>query len=240
MQAHCASADLHYKIGRHRASGEFYITREKRKTRRTKFDGEFLHLFDQDISVQLQDLRDDLLFFHSAALEFAGKACMLVGSSKSGKSTTTLALLQEGFCYLSDEIAPVDPKTLSVHPYPRALWLRRESPALRLANRKLETSRMVCIPAEALPKGTGENKVPLATVFFVRHCPEAAQPSIRLMAKPRAAAQLLASALNPGAHSENGLDAAVKIAERVDCYDLVTAGLSETCAIIKDALNRSR
>lgn len=239
MQSHWASADLNYTIGKHVASGEFYITRGNRKFQRTKFDGEFLYLFEQDISIELQTLRDDLFFVHSAALEFAGKACLLVGPSKSGKSTTTLALLYEGFRYLSDEIAPVNPKTLHVYPYPRALWLRRESPSMQLPSCKIETSRMVCIPTGAFPNGASENQTPLAAVFFVRHCSEAARPSIRIMPKPRAAAQLLAGALNPGAHSGNGLDAAIEIAERIVCHELITADLTETCAIIKDTLVES-
>ncbi len=98
---------------------------------------------------------------------------------------------------------------------------------------------MVCIPTGAFPNGTSENQAPLAAVFFVRHGPETARPSIRIMPKPRAAAQLLACALNPGAHSGNGLDAAIEIAERIVCHELITAGLSETCALIKDALIES-
>jgi hypothetical protein len=54
----------------------------------------------------------------------------------------------------------------------------------------------------------------------------------KLRRRPR----LLAHTLNPGAHSANGLDTAVEIGTRPVCYELMTAGLSETCAVIRNAL----
>ena len=199
-------------------------------------DGEFLHLFEKEICVQLQELRRDLYFVHSAALEYQGKACMLIGRSKSGKSTTTWALLHHGFRYLSDELAPVDPKTLHVHPYPRAVWLRRASPGAQHTGRKIQTSWMLCIPPHEFPGGAVDKPIPLDAVFFVRHNPQSPHPSLRTVARSTAVAQILASALNPGAHSGNGLDAAIEIATRTACYQLFTADLDETCAIVKEAL----
>jgi len=102
MQVNFASEDLNYTIGRDKGSGDFYIAREERESLRAKVDGEFLYLFEQEISVQLQELRRDLYFVHSAVLEYEGKACMLVGPTKSGKSTTTWALLHHGFRYSSE------------------------------------------------------------------------------------------------------------------------------------------
>jgi len=236
LQANSATADLNYTIGRDQGSGDFYIHRGKRESLQAKVDGEFLHLFEKEISVQLQELRPDLYFVHSAALEFQGKACMLIGPSKSGKSTTTWALLHQGFRYLSDELAPVDPKTLQVHPYPRSLWLRRVSPGAGHRGRKIQTGWMLCIPTNEFPGGAVDRPIPLDAVFFVRHNPQSPHPSLRTVARSTAIAQILASALNPGAHSGHGLDAAIEIATRAACYQLLTADLDETCAIVKEAL----
>jgi hypothetical protein len=235
--ANCSPADLNYTIGREKDSGEFYIHREKRESLRAKVDGEFLHLFEKEISVRLQELRRDLYFVHSAALEFRGKACMLIGRSKSGKSTTTWALLHHGFRYLSDELAPVDPETLHVYTYPRAIWLRRASPGAGHPGQKIETAWMLCIPSNQFPNDVVEKPIPLGAVFFVRYSPDSRFPSLRPVSRPTAAAQILARALNPGAHSGNGLDPAIQIAKHVRCFELVTAGLPETCALIGEVLN---
>jgi hypothetical protein len=238
-QAQFTTADLNYTIGREKDSGEFYIHRERRESLRTKIDGEFLHLFEKEITVQLQELRRDLYFIHSAALEYQGKACMLIGPSKSGKSTTTWALLHQGFRYLSDELAPVNPETLHVHPYPRAIWLRRASPGAQHLGRKIQTSWMLCIPTNQFSEGTIEKPIPLGAIFFVRHSPQSRHPLLRPVPRPTAVAQILGSALNPGAHSGNGLDAAIAIAMRTACFELFTADLDETCAIVKDTLSNA-
>jgi hypothetical protein len=240
MQVNLEPADLNYTIGRDKSSGSFFVSRGEQKSLMARQGGEFLYLFEQDITVQLQKLRRDLYFVHSAVLEFEGKACMLVGPNNSGKSTTAWALLHHSFRYLSDELGPVDPKTLQVHPYPRALWLRREPPGPhQLPSHKIQTSWMLCVPPESFPNGVSRNPTTLGAIFFVRYSPAAARPSCRLIGKAEAAGRILANALNPGAHSENGLDAAVEISTRTACFELLTTSLSEACAVIKAALMKS-
>ena len=133
-------ADIEYTIGKDSICNSFFIATKGRNSFKAEQEGEFLYLFDRELTIELQKLRPDLYFVHGAALEYEGKVCLLVGPSKSGKSVTTWALLNEGFRYLSDELAPVDPKTLDVYPYPRALWLRRRSPGPQLPSSHVQTS----------------------------------------------------------------------------------------------------
>jgi hypothetical protein len=44
-------------------------------------------------------------------------------------------------------------------------------------------------PQNAFPNGVSEKRTPLGAIFFVRHSPEAARPSVRIMPKTEAAAQ---------------------------------------------------
>jgi hypothetical protein len=98
---------------------------------------------------------------------------------------------------------------------------------------------MLCIPTNEFSDSTIEKPIPLGAIFFVRYSPESTHPSLRIIPQPTVVAQILASALNPGAHSGDGLDAAIEIATRTACYQLFTADLDETCAIVKDALTGS-
>jgi hypothetical protein len=45
-----------------------------------------------------------------------------------------------------------------------------------------------------------------------------------------AAARLFANALNPLAHANDGLDAAVAIAQAIPCFELDTSSLPQACA----------
>ena len=236
MQVNLEPGGINYTIAKDEKSNGLLIATCEGKRLAAKNEGEFLYLFDRELIIQLQKRRRDLYFVHSAVLELDGKACLLVGRSKSGKSTTTLALLHEGFRYSSDELAPVDSKSLYVHPYPRAIWLRRQSPGVQLANCKIQTSWMSCIPTKGFPHGVCEKPTPVGAICFIRHVPEASMPSFRIVGKAEAAARLLFHALNPAVHSENGLAPAIEIVKRTRCFEILTAGLPESCSMIKNAL----
>jgi hypothetical protein len=236
MQVEREAPDIEYTISKDRALGSFFLTTKKGVTFKAEQDGEILYFFDRELTIQLQKLRPDLFFVHGAALEHAGKVCLLVGPSKSGKSVTTWALLNEGFGYLSDELAPVDPGTLEVYPYPRALWLRRRAPISNLPPSTLETTWMLCVPTENFSSVADSKPAPLSAILFIRHAPGAARPYARPVGKAEAAARILASTLNPGAHPQDGLPLAIDIARRKPCFEVITAGLAETCALIKHTL----
>ena len=51
------------------------------------------------------------------------RVAVLAAPPTTGKSTLTLALLERGLAYLSDELAPVDLPTRCVYPYARAVSL---------------------------------------------------------------------------------------------------------------------
>ena len=237
MRQEPGTADLHYTVGRQNASSAFSLKREDQEPLGASDDSEFLLLFDNDISIELQKLRTDLFFIHAAALEFMGEALMLVGPSGSGKSTTTWGLLHHGFGYLSDELGPVDLKTLTVHPYSHALCLKREPPdAYPLPDKTLRTSRTLHVPVKEIPNGVAKGPLPLAAIFFICHRSEGSEPKVQPISKAAATARLLANALNPLAHPGDGLDGAAEIAASLACFELVSADLPETCALVKAAL----
>ncbi len=237
LQGNQGWLDLAYAVGRQPRSPAFFIQREGQDALLASDAGDFLYQFEKDMTIELEKLRRDLYFVHGAVLEFAGKACMLVGPSGSGKSTTTWALLHHGFRYLSDELAPVDLETLEVVPYPHALCLKAEPPAsYPLPTATLRTSRTLYVPIANLPSGVGSDPTPLATLFFVRYRPEIAVPTIRPMSKAEAAMRLFTNALNPLAHPEDGLDGAIAITTRCACFELFVADLHATCALMNATL----
>ncbi len=64
---------------------------------------------------------------HSASLAFNGFGVLLLGTSKGGKSTLTLASVIEGMQFLSDDFSTIDIKQGLLFPFPRALRLRKAS-----------------------------------------------------------------------------------------------------------------
>ena len=230
---HSETVDLEYVIGRQRGASAFFLKR--RETLLTATDASaFLFLFEEDLTLELQRVRCDLYFLHAAALEVAGKAYLLVAPAGSGKSTTTWALLHQGFGYLSDELGPVDLQTLEVHPYPHAVCLKDDPPAAYpLPARVLRTARTLHIAPGQLPSRVSTGPFPLAGIFFVQYRPDAPRPLVHPLSKAEAGARLFANALNPLAHRGEGLDDAIKIATASACFKLTTADLPTTCLLVQ-------
>ncbi len=71
----------------------------------------------------LSGIRSHLLF-HAAALSYNDKGIILVADSGYGKTTLALAMVRQGFRFLSDEIAALSLSNGELVPYPRCLWIR--------------------------------------------------------------------------------------------------------------------
>jgi hypothetical protein len=236
---HHGRVDRKYVVGRQRGSSAYFLRRGTEVLRTAADASEFLFVFEEDLTLELQKLRCDLYFLHAAALERAGKAYLLVAPAGSGKSTTTWALLHHGFGYLSDELGPVDLHTLEVHSYPHALCLKDEPPAAySLPVGVLRTARTLHIPSGNLPGGVQAGPLPLAALFFLQYSPEAHGPAVQPLSKAEAGARLFANALNPLAHPGEGLEGAIKIATASACFKLTTADLPTTCLLVQTTIEK--
>jgi hypothetical protein len=240
LAAEPAVPDLVYAVGRQSRGegGAFIIHRNGQPPLLAATEGHFLFLFEKDVTVELQKLRQDLYFVHSAVLRRAGGAFMLVGPPGSGKSTATWGLLHHGCEYLSDELAPVDLRTLEVLPYPHALCLKQVPPGpYRLPASTLRTWRALYVPAAALPGTASTCPAPLLAIFFCAYDPLATAPALRPLSGAEAATRLFVNTLNALAHPGGGLDGAIQIARRLPAFELVTAELPATCAVVAATLD---
>ena len=225
---------IKYRITRPGIGEERLIVRNGADPELARDDGEFLYMFEKDMTIETQKLRTDLYFIHAAVLELDGRALALVAPSGYGKSTTTWGLLHHGFKYLSDELAPVHLTAMQVHPFPHALCLKTLPPKeYPLPEETIFTARTAHVPAQFLPCETLSETVPLQAIFFVRFVGEISEPVLKPMAKGEAAARLFTNALNPLAHSGEGLDGAIEIVSNTHCFELLSSNLMSTCELIK-------
>lgn len=138
------------------------------------------------------------VFVHAGVVGWKGRALIFPGRSCSGKSTLIAALLRAGTIYYSDEYAVFDAEG-RVHPYPRALSLRRENgPPQRIAARKLGAR-------------TGTQALPAGAIFVCRYEPNAPWNPQQL-SPGEAALALLANAVAARARTREVLPALEKAA----------------------------
>jgi hypothetical protein len=196
-----------------------------------------LHL-DKQITLALQYRRPDLYFVHAAAVASSGRVAVLAAPSGTGKSTMTLALLERGFTYLTDELTPVDPQNFTVHPYPRALCLKASAPErYRLRSNSLGTGSRFYVPLESFRIAHHRRPMPLAAVFFLERRATNA-PAFRDMSTATAAAYLIANTLNSAAHSSDGLDVSLRLCSGVPCFALDSSDLDVACSAVEAVLSQ--
>jgi len=226
-------ADLEYEISLYEEPAkQIVISRKECSDLNTDDIGEFIFLFEKDMTIELQKLRSDLLFIHSAALEYKGMALLLVAPSGTGKSTTSWAMLNSGFSYLSDELAPLELNSMQVVPYPHALCLKAEPPIFKLPDDSLYTSKTIHVPVSS---DVSNSSLALSYIFYLEYDEGITEPIIKPISTAEASAKLYSNSLNILAHEngENGIQAAISVARHVKNYSLISNHLDKTCEQIK-------
>lgn len=194
---------------------------------------ELIYLLEGDLVVQLQLLRADLLFLHSAVVSFDDEAHLLIGRSGAGKSTTCWGLLHHGFHYVSDELAPIEISEGLVAPYSHALCMKSPPPAeYPIPDATCATGRGYHIPLSAMPTVAITADLPLRTIFFVDYQSGNATSTVTPIRHAEAAARLYPNILNALAHQNEGLDAARRLTEHVRCFRVNAGLLRSTCDMI--------
>lgn len=103
-----------------------------RKPARVESVARALDVVVTDLQRTLAHRADGLVFVHAGVVAWRGRALVLPGRSRSGKSELVAALVRAGADYLSDEFAVFD-RDGRVHPYARPIALRRADGAQRVA-----------------------------------------------------------------------------------------------------------
>lgn len=224
LQYHVKSIGLGDGFAVSRLDGDFHST--------ARDIGQSIYLLESDLVVQLQLLRSDLLFLHSAVVSDGRLAYLFTGPSGAGKSTTCWGLLHHDLHYLSDELAPVSLEKATVSPYAHALCLKSMPPAAYpTPDEALVTGRGIHIPLPAMPTPTLGGDLPIGSIFFVEHQTRNKKASAEQVGHAEAATRLYPNILNALAHKNDGLDAALRLTRDVECYRLDAADLADTCQL---------
>jgi len=191
-----------------------------------------------------------LVAVHAGAVVERGHAVVVAGPSGRGKTTLTLALVERGLDFLSDELAILDPATGRVLPYRRSLHVRPETCALLPGldvfcdqpSRDLgDGNEWVVSPAaltQTFPGGLAQD-VPLGSVLLLAERPREPEP-VALEEVPRAVAAMELLRGTPAAafdfaRSLQGVAAALGVAR---CARLRAGALDETVDAVLAWLER--
>jgi hypothetical protein len=187
----------------------------------------------------------EYLQLHASALQFQGSGVIFPGASGSGKSTLTAGLLARGWRYLCDEFALIHAETLALHPFPRAICIKRPSfPIIERLGLHLHPSTYAHKGAKGYvgfldahgvrPDAIGD-PCPIRFVIFP-HWEEGATPRLVPLSRADAAFQLHHVCFNLLNCRAVGLDVIAGMIRGADCFQLTTGTLEDTCALLEAAL----
>ena len=112
-----------------------------------------------------------LIILHGAVLEKEERVLVLAGESGAGKTTLAIELLQAGWNYVSDDVAPLDPATNQIISFPKPLNVKDLKTWRTLVPRwtppewSAEPAGGLPVPADAVAKTSKERVAPTHLVF---------------------------------------------------------------------------
>ncbi len=167
---------------------------------------------------------------------------ILPGDSGSGKSTLTAGLVAGGAKYLCDEFALIHAETLRLHPYPRAICIKKPSyeavasvglaPTARRFYFKGSKGHVTFInPAHTRPDAVG-GECPVRYIIFPKYR-EGAEPTLIPINRAEGAFALHRVCFNLLTCEAVGLDVLAGLVRGAKCYRLVCGDLHKTRELVR-------
>lgn len=182
------------------------------------------------------------LQLHAATLSFEGQGVVLVGNSGVGKSTLAAGLVSRGWTYLSDEFALIDPDTLRLHPFPKAMCIKAgsfdliERLNLPLWRRRHYVKAIKGAVGYIRPQDFAPGVVPLPCpirfVVFPKYG-EGEEPRLYPIPPAHAGFRLAGHAFNRKAFGTRAVSILSEIVRDAECLGLVSGPIEETCDLVE-------
>lgn len=160
-------------------------------------------------------------FVHAAVVTWQGRAIVIPGRSRAGKSTLALACVLAGAAFLSDELLAFDPARGTAGAFPRAIKIRDECVAYfpEIAGGFVGMGEGRFLRGEALGATAVGIEARVAAVVVPRWvCGDGL--CFGRISRGKALLALTASSLNFGSHGARSLDALSGMVGAAECFSL--------------------
>lgn len=190
---------------------------------------------EEDIENTLIQSIGNWVGFHAGAVMIGDTACVIPGNPDTGKTTTTFNLVELGQTFLCEEVAPVDPESLLVYPYPQVLGL---DGAYTEKYRSLypvtngELNLMDSGTARYRPYTAGSDPVPLKTILIPAYDPSRT-PEIENLSPGEVFIELLGYCFPPNTDDEHLFDSVIRICEAAEIFRLHSNSLRSMRELLK-------
>lgn len=206
---------------------------------------EVLPVLEWAINWRVIETRTEFVQIHAGTVARSGQGFILAGSSGAGKSTLVAGLLARGWDYLSDEFALVNPETLHLHAFPKALCIKSGSFGiieqlkfpfcLRGHYVKALKGRVAYVKPDDVRPNAIAAPCPIRFVVFPRFRGEK-KPSLYPIPRAQAAFMLAGHTMNRFQYGEQATPVLCNAVQGAQCYFLETGHIEASCDLLESLL----
>jgi len=204
-------------------------------------------LFEWGLNWCIGSYAHQYLIVHAAVIEKNGKAALFPAPPGSGKSTLCAGLMNRGWRLLSDELALISPKDLSVTPIPRPVSLKNESievmqkfsPDAIFGPIVCDTSKGTVTHMKASEESVARKSILARPEWIIFPKYEASAPA-KLVQRPKGHSfmEIAEQSFNYNILGLRGFETLKQLIDDCDCYDF-SYGMLDDAVEIFDALSSS-
>lgn len=186
----------------------------------------------------------DFLFYLHAGVVGTGTSCVLLpAAAGSGKSSLTLALVDRGFLYFSDEVALIEPGTFRVPPVPLAMCVKstgwdlmsRYYPEIVSLPVHVRSDEKVLRYVPPPANRADQSAVPVSHIMFPKYRP-GARTRLERVSRSEALGRLMGECLALRQRlDQNNVPELVRWIAGVECYELEFSSLEAATQLVVDA-----
>lgn len=191
---------------------------------------ELLFALEEDIENALIARLEGWIGFHAGAVAHGDHAVVTVGLSDTGKTSSTFQLIELGLDLIAEEVTPVDPMTLAVHPFPQVLTMSRRYAETFAALHPVRRGTLVyhdALMARYHPRQVRRTPVQIHTLLFPKYDP-ACHPRLEPVSPGDVLAEVLRYCFPPVGSDEQLYDHVIRVLQhchlwRVHSRDVASA-----------------
>ncbi|MCH8745771.1 MAG: hypothetical protein IIB31_09005 [Chloroflexi bacterium] len=210
---------------------------------RTHHEWQLFRFLECELDHMLADHVTSHLLLHSGSVAKDGAGIVIPGESGSGKSSLTLALLESGYEYFSDEIAVVDSQSGELRSFPKPVSIKNRSNFPNLFGPEnlwfgpesdVQDSVWYVHP-EDLGAVVADKPVPIRYIIFPTRCAPS-DAALRPLTAGQALTQLVANSINLPNLGSKGFHLIAELVNQAQSFSLKSADLAASVSLVNGLL----
>lgn len=200
---------------------------------------ELMFALEENLENALIERLDGWIGLHAGAVALPEIAIVTIGHPDTGKTTTTFQLVELGLELLCEEVTPVDPSTIRVHPFPGTLTLDRRYAEAFASRYPVTRGALTYHGTEMARYAAGrvrKEAVPLGAMLFPAFDPSC-RPRLEVLSPAEVLTDIFQYCFTPTMDDEQLYDSVIRVIERCRLFRMHTRDIESARGLLVELLS---